>query len=66
MVEDAGGLVLRHGELVGLAKPQLPFVVELAESQWAEESGKKGKEQTQLAKRNAHEELATKWHKATG
>jgi len=41
-------------------------VVELAEPQGAEESGKKVKEQTPAAQRNAHEELATKWHGAVG
>jgi len=53
-------------KMAELAKSHLPFVVELAEPQGAEKSGKKGKEQTQAAQRNEHEELATKWHGATG
>jgi len=52
---------LRTWKQVGLTKPRLPFVAKLAELQGAEKSGKKGKEQTQLAQWNAHEELSTKW-----
>ena len=65
-VEGAGGLGMRLRELVGEAKPQLPFVAEFTEPLWAVNTGKKGKEQTQLAQRNAHENLATKWHGAEG
>jgi len=60
-VEDTCGLGLRTWKQVGLTKPRLPFVAKLAELQGAEKSGKKGKEQTQLAQWNAHEELSTKW-----
>ena len=60
------GTWLEIPRTVLMTEPHLPLVVELAEPQGAEKTGKKGKEQTQAAQRNAHEELATMWHGATG